>query len=110
MKNIKKKILPRYFRDVQLGIKTFELRKDEDNIQPGDILDLLEYDGSSYTGRNARCMVTYVLRDCPEYGLMKGYCIIGINPVGEVITTENYTEYHVQSNTINSDKEKQCWT
>ncbi len=60
-KNIKKKILPQYFRDVSMGIKTFELRKDEDDVQPGDILDLLEWD-NGYTGRNIRCAVTYVLR------------------------------------------------
>lgn len=93
MKNIKKKIFPKYFRDVSIGIKSFELRKDDDDIQPGDVLDLLEWDGN-YTGRNIRCEVTYVLRNCPEYGLMDGYCIIGINPVGEVIVTENYMEYH----------------
>ena len=77
MKNVKKKILPKYFRDVCMGIKTFELRKDEDNIQPGDILDLQEWDGEKYTGRNVRCAVTYVLRNCPEYGLMDGFYIIG---------------------------------
>lgn len=95
MKNIKKKILPRYFRDVLMGNKTFELRKDEDDVRPGDVLDLLEWDREAYTGRNMRCLVTYVLRDCPEYGLMDGYCIIGIQPVGEVVATENYTEYHL---------------
>ena len=94
MKNVKKKILPQYFRDVSMGIKTFELRKDEDDIQPGDVLDLLEWTGTQYTGRNIRCAVTYVLRHCPEYGLMEGYCIIGIEAVGEVVATENYTEYH----------------
>ncbi len=88
-KYIKKKILPQYFHDISTGIKTFELRKDEDNIQVGDTLDLLEWDGSKYTGKNIRCEVTYVLRNVPEYGLMDGYCIIGINPVGEVVAREN---------------------
>ena len=102
MKNIKKKILPRYFRDVLMGNKTFELRKDEDDVRPGDVLDLLEWDGESYTGRNIRCLVTYVLRDCPEYGLMDGYCIISIQPVGEVVATKNYTEYHLLDSGIPS--------
>ncbi len=93
-KNVKKKILPRYFRDVLMGIKTFELRKDDDDIQPGDILELLEWKNEAYTGRNIRCAVTYVLRDCPEYGLMNGYCIIGIKTIGEAVITDNYTEYH----------------
>lgn len=97
MKNVKKQILPKYFRDVSMGIKTFELRKDEDDIQPGDVLDLLEWEDDEYTGRNMRCVVTYVLRDCPEYGLMEGYCIIGIEAVGEVVATENYAEYYAPS-------------
>ena len=96
MKNIKKKILPQYFMDVVAGIKTFELRKDEDDIQPGDVLDLLEWTGEKYTGRNIRCPVTYVLRNCPEYGLMEGYCIIGIEAVGEVVTTENHKSKETQ--------------
>ncbi len=85
MKNIKKKILPQYFESVLNKTKTFELRKDEDNVQVGDCLDLLEWDGEKYTGRNVRCNVTYVLRNCPQYGLMDGYCIIGIDAVEEVV-------------------------
>ncbi len=92
MKNIKKKILPEYFKDVVSGAKTFELRKDEDDIQVGDTLDLLEWAKEKYTGRNIRCKVTYVLRNCPEYGLMNGFCIIGIEAVGEVVATEIHKE------------------
>lgn len=76
---VEKKILPCYFEDVISGIKTFEIRKDEDNIQPGDTLLLKEWDGQGYTGREALFNVNYVLRNIPEYGLMKGYCIIGIS-------------------------------
>ncbi|MBQ7431341.1 DUF3850 domain-containing protein [Butyrivibrio sp.] len=68
------------------GNKTFELRKDEDDIQQGDTLDLLEWD-QDYTGRGVRCRVTYVLRNCSEYGLMDGYCIIGIEAVCRVAVT-----------------------
>lgn len=95
MKNIKKKILPQYYRAVSMGTKTFELRKDEDNIEPGDTLDLLEYDidNKAYTGRSIRCAVTYVLRECPEYGLMEGYCIIDIKPIDEVVVIGKHTEY-----------------
>ena len=42
-KEIRKKISPEYFWDVKNGIKNFEFRKDEDNIQPGDTLVLEEY-------------------------------------------------------------------
>lgn len=78
-KTIGKKILPEYFKAVVSGQKPFELRKDEDNIQPGDVLALYEWnpDSKSYTGRMVEKRVSYVLRKCPKYGLMDGYCIIG---------------------------------
>ena len=77
-KTIEKKILPEYFKEVKTGRKTFELRKDEDDVQVGDTLILREWDGENYTGRQAVCDVSYVLRDVPEYGLQKGYCIIAL--------------------------------
>lgn len=76
-KTVSKKILPCYYDAVVNGIKAFEIRKDEDDIQAGDILTLREWDGSQYTGRIANMLVKYVLRDVPQYGLMRGYCIIG---------------------------------
>ena len=76
-KVIEKKILPKYFIEVQSGKKNFELRKDEDNIQEGDMLVLNEFNDGSSTGRSVIRRVTYVLRNVPEYGLQEGYCIIG---------------------------------
>ena len=76
-KVIEKKILPKYFIEVQSGKKNFELRKDEDNIQEGDILILNEFNNGSSTGKSVIRRVTYVLRNVPEYGLQEGYCIIG---------------------------------
>lgn len=72
-----KKILPKYFEEVIKGNKNFELRKDEDDIQVGDLIRLKEWDGEKYTGRSKVKSVAYVLRDVPEYGLVEGYCIIG---------------------------------
>ena len=77
MKTVEKNILPKYFQAVRNERKNFELRKDEDNIQPGDILILREWSDGQYTGRMEARKVMYVLRDVPEYGLMQGYCIIG---------------------------------
>lgn len=77
MKTVKKKILSQYFKDVKERKKNFEIRKDEDNIQVGDLLILEEWDGKSYTGSALIEHVKYVLRDVPEYGLMPGYCIVG---------------------------------
>lgn len=75
-KVIKKKILPKYFTDVASDRKQFELRADEDNVQPGDLLILQEFNGK-FTGAEIQKVVRYVLRDVPEYGLKEGYCIIG---------------------------------
>lgn len=78
MKQIEKKILPEYFKEVAEGNKRFELRKDEDDVQVGDILLLKEWiEGKGYTGFRTSRAVTYVLRNVPECGLMDGYCIIG---------------------------------
>ena len=80
-----KKILSRYYNAVLCGDKTFELRKDEDDIQSGDVLVLREWDGKASTGRHMKCKVTYVLRNATEYGLMEGHCIISL----KVIFAEN---------------------
>ena len=77
MEWIEKKILPKYFNEVKSGNKNFELREDEDDIQPGDILVLKEWKNGEYTGEKVTKTVMYVLRNVPEYGLMDGYCIIG---------------------------------
>ena len=61
---------------VYKGRKRFELRKDDDDIQIGDILILREWNGD-YTGRSVTVVVSYVLRDAPNLGLEQGYCIIG---------------------------------
>ena len=81
-RKIEKKILPEFYKEVRTHRKTFEIRKDEDNIDVGDILVLREWDGEKYTGSMTRREVTYVLRNAEEYGLKEGYCIIGFHSVG----------------------------
>lgn len=85
MKEIWKKIAPEFFNDIESENKNFEIRKDEDDIQPGDILVLEEYivgkyppHSSKYTGKKVRREVEYVLRNRPDLGLQEGYCIIGM--------------------------------
>lgn len=71
------KILPAYFNAVKCGAKRFELRKNDRNYKSGDVVIMREWDGASYTGNEIEVEITYVLKDCPEYGLEKGYCIFG---------------------------------
>ena len=76
-KTISKKILPEYFKAVEDGTKTFEIRKDEDGFVVGDYINLREWNGKEYTGFQTRRRITYILRDAEQYGLMPGFCILG---------------------------------
>lgn len=70
------KILPKYFEAAAIDhTKKFELRKNDRDYKTGDIVKLREWDGRKYTGREYTTEIIYVLKDCPEYGLMDGYCI-----------------------------------
>ena len=69
------KISPEYFDDVESGIKTFEIRRDDRNYSKGDILNLREWDGD-YTGREMRKIVSYVLRD--RRYCRNAYCVLGL--------------------------------
>lgn len=71
------KILPEYFNEVQSHNKQFELRKDDRDYRVDDWILLKEFENGSYTGRECGYFgITYILRNCPEYGLADGYCII----------------------------------
>lgn len=82
MKHIWKKCLPEYYHAVRKRTKTFEIRKDDSDYEVGDILELQEWDGKEYTGHKISREITYILRDCPEYGLAEGFCILAIQPIG----------------------------
>lgn len=79
-----------YFEAVQKGDKTFELRKDDRNYQVGDTLMLimLDKDGKE-TDEILKVNVTYVLKDCPEYGLKPGYAILGIKKSCQLISAKS---------------------
>ena len=73
------KILKPYFEAVAAGDKTFELRKDDRPYKIGDTLVLNEIGaGNEPTGRTIKKKVGYILRNCPEYGLDNGYCILSL--------------------------------
>ncbi len=61
---IEKKIWPAYFEKVAQGTKTFEIRLADFECNPGDILQLKEWDPEMkrYTGRMIEKTVTHVSR------------------------------------------------
>jgi len=77
---IKKKIWPKYFKDIKSGKKNFELRLADFKCKSGDVLVLREWDPKKkeYTGRQTRKKAKYVLktkdltfwpkRDTEKYG------------------------------------------
>lgn len=80
------KIKPQYYEDLKIGLKTFEIRKNDRDFKLGDILILNEYSlddsgAGTYSGRALTVRVTYLLNDS-EY-CKEGYVILGIIPVGE---------------------------
>lgn len=71
------KILPEYFKFVEIGEKKFELRKNDRGFKVGDTILLREWDpDSEYTGNAFTARISYVLEDCEEYGLKPGHCIL----------------------------------
>ncbi len=79
------KTLQPYFADVKNGTKTFELRKNDRNYNIGDTLVLEELIDNGnifaerYSGQVIRKRVSYILKNCPEFGLQEDYCILGIS-------------------------------
>lgn len=69
------KIQPQYMEAVLTGRKTFELRKNDRDFQVGDTFILREWENGAYTGRHFIQAISYVLKDCSEYGLDDRYCI-----------------------------------
>lgn len=82
------KILHKYLIDVDLGKKTFELRKNDRDYQVGDLIrfiDIREDDSTANKNQiepnideNTLYRITYVLKDVEKYGLDKDYCILAI--------------------------------
>ena len=93
------KIKEEYLEDIKSGKKTFELRKNDRDYQVGDLIHfikvsnqelwsgavpLIDYETNKiatkavYIDDNALYQITYILKDVPQYGLDKDYCILGI--------------------------------
>lgn len=70
------KILPKYFMDIEKGIKSFEIRFNDRDFKVGDFLHLQEYCGGEYTGREMSREVCYMI-DSPEY-CKEGFAVLGL--------------------------------
>ena len=74
------KTWPEFFKAVADGRKKFELCKNERGFEPGDLLELVEYDPQQKRETGAApiiCKAGYILRG-PCFGLEAGFCIIQI--------------------------------
>jgi len=68
------KILPEYFNAVRLGVKTFEIRKNDRDYKVGDSLLLKEYDNNAFTGNVVKAIVTYIT----DYAQKDDYVVMAI--------------------------------
>lgn len=72
------KILPKYYEEVKVGNKNFELRKNDRNYMEHDTIVLKAWENGQYLDKEPlKRTIKYILKDCPEYGLMDGYVILG---------------------------------
>jgi len=73
------KTWPGFFRAVALGLKTFEVRKDDRGFEVGDHLSLEEWDPNTATptGDTVLRRVTYKLAG-GQFGIEAGYCVLGL--------------------------------
>lgn len=89
-----------YFDEILSGRKTFEIRKNDRDFKEGDLITFKVVDEENTPTLNLKeCLkrafsdpykvfrITYVLKDVPEYGLDKDYCIFGITEMKETIQT-----------------------
>lgn len=76
------KIKEKYYQKVLCGIKTFELRKNDRDYQIGDLINFIVVNDSGNIEQTDEVYkIRYILKDVPEYGLDKDYCILGIKKI-----------------------------
>lgn len=80
-----KKIQAKYFFDIIFNNKNFEIRKNDCNYQVGDNVKLVMYDGDKPTEAYLIVEITYILKDVPQYGLDKDYCIFSFKILKKAI-------------------------
>jgi len=76
------KIWPKYYNQILIGTKTFEVRKDDRNFKEGDELLLNEWNPETqdYTGRAITAIIVSKLEG-GQFGIKQGYCVMGIRTI-----------------------------
>ena len=69
-----------YYNEINFGIKTFELRKNDRDYKVFDLIHFVDTNGQDFKENcNNVYQIIYILKDVEKYGLDKDYCILGIN-------------------------------
>ena len=73
------KTWPDYYDSIAIGVKTFEVRKNDRDYRAGDTLILLRYDHKkrNYTGERMEKIVRYVMYG-GQFGVARDYCVMAI--------------------------------
>ncbi|WP_236896971.1 DUF3850 domain-containing protein [Clostridium beijerinckii] len=119
MKEIKKKIDPKYFKEVAEGKKDFEIRKDDSDYEVGDTLILQEinktplgeyFTKEQYTGNEIIKRIKYKIthEEFPQ-GIQEGYCILGLEPIGTENILDKLLKEGLDSKTIQECYERYRW-
>ena len=74
------KIQYKYLMDILYEGKSFEIRQDDRGYKVGDIIHFVDPLGNEFDNwfKELVFRITYILRDVPQYGLDKNYCILAI--------------------------------
>lgn len=75
------KCLQEYFGAKVLGVKNFELRRNDRGFKVGDYLAINEYDGEKYTGRAILERVDYLLNPNEVMNCQGGFVLMGTSAV-----------------------------
>lgn len=81
------KIQCKYLMEILYEGKSFEIRKDDRGYKVGDIIHFVDPNGNEFSYatflKKLKFRITYILRNVPEYGLDKDYCILAIERMKE---------------------------
>ena len=98
------KTWPDYFKKVESGMKSFELRIDDRDYRVGDRVIMEEYDPntSSYTGKQLQVTITYILKKFN--GLDHGYCVFNWKNVEWSGTSDDRSHFDLNWARDNEEK------